>query len=263
MSPMHTIQTAVSGHITTIWLNLPRTRNAIDSQMAAELSTLLGKLEQDEQVRVVVLRGRGKAFCAGADLHWMNDQGLKPDKKPSYVLPRLFMSLFGFPKPLLAVVHGAAMGGAMGLIACADFVLATEDARFAFSEVRLGLVPATISPFVIRRTGEFRARQLMLTGAELDAELAREAGLVDIALSSDQLEDRLGELCNQLTGNAPGAVKTSKQLLIHIAGKGLNNDLLDHTSIVLEKTRQGREAEEGIRAFIEKRKPGWKNDLTP
>lgn len=245
-------------HTAAIWLSRPEKRNAINAQMAVELIEILTLLTSDEQTYIVLLRGRGDAFCAGADLTWMESQTLPHEEQPENLLPRLLKKLFYFPKPIIAVVHGSAMGGALGMIACADYVLAEENSRFAFSEVRLGLIPATIAPFVVRRIGEFKARELMICGAAIEAFQALEAGLVSIIAPASALEEEKENLCNLLRINAPKAMQKCKQLLQHIAENQFNDELFDYCTDKLREVRKGDEAREGIMAFKEKRKAVWR-----
>jgi len=258
MKAFQTIKSAVNDHIATIWLSRPEKRNAIDNVMAVELREAFNTLAEDDDVSALVLRGEGGTFCAGADLNWMNDNNLPQDLQPGSLLPALFKTLFYFPKPLLVVVQGKVLGGALGLMVAGDFVLACDDASFAFTEVKLGLVPATISPFVVRRIGEFKARQLMLKGASIGVKDALHAGLVDILAPALALDDELEKLCLELQKNGPEAMRTCKKMLLHVSENKLDDNLLAHTSEILENIRRGEEAREGINAFMEKRQAVWR-----
>lgn len=273
MIVFETIETTVERQICTLWLSRPDSRNAINGQMAEELLVCLDALAMDEDVRVLIIRGRGKVFCAGGDLNWMlSEQTLKETGRPADLLSALYRKLYFFPKPVIAYVHGFAMGGALGLLACADYVLAEDHAFLAFSEVRLGLVPATISPFVVRRIGEFRSRQLMLHGGRISAAEAREAGLVDIVVSAlpasgepavqkSAGETLLDELSASLGENAPMAMQACKQLITKVSGEPLSKEVLAYTSELLAQLISGPEAREGVRAFREKRKPEWPQNM--
>ncbi len=258
MKAFHTIKIIINDQIATIWLSRPEKLNAIDQEMAVELREALNALAVDDDVSALVLRGEGSAFCAGADLGWMNDTNLDQDCRPGSLLPPLFKTIFYFPKPLVVVVQGKALGGAFGLMVAGDFVLACSDATFAFAEVRLGLVPATISPFVVRRIGEFKARQLMLKGASFGVTDALHAGLIDLVAPSSAMESELKNLCQELQKNGPGAMRTCKRMLIHISENKLDNNLFAYTSETLETIRSGAEAREGMNAFIEKRQAVWR-----
>ncbi len=258
MKSYQTIKRTTSRHTETIWLSRPEKRNAIDQAMAVELPEALDAAAADDDVSVLILRGEESTFCAGADLNWMNSSDLPEESKPEKLLPKLFKSIFYFPKPLIIVVQGTAMGGALGLIAAGDFVMATDDARFAFSEVRLGLVPATISPFVVRRIGEYKARQLMLKGSSISAKEAMQAGLADVIGPATDIEDEIKRLCQELGKNGPKAMRTCKEMLLHVAEQRLDDKLMAYTAEILEKIRSGNEAREGMRAFIEKRDAVWR-----
>lgn len=258
MEAYSTIFIQSRGPICDLWLARPEKRNAINRDMATELVRALEDIAHDPEIRVVILRGKGNMFCAGGDLEWMSETAGSEKDHPPKILSKLFRAFYEFPKPLIAMVHGKAMGGAMGMIAAADFVVATRDAGFAFSEVRLGLVPATISPFVIRRCGEYRSMQLMLSGALIPAARAKEAGLADILVDADQAENEIGRLSQELSSNAPEAMMSCKKLVRKVADHPMNGQLFDFTGKVLDQVRNTDEAKEGIRAFREKREPYWK-----
>lgn len=258
MKRFETIAVDVKDFVCTLWLARPDKRNAINRQMAAELSSFLADAEEDPAIRVVILRGQGDFFCAGGDLRWMSQgEDLEPQDRSGLVLAGLYRTFFDFPKPLIALVHGAAMGGALGLVACADFVLADEKAVFSFSEVKLGLVPATISPYVIRRIGEFNARQLMLSGSGVKAAEALPYRLVDLSGDWKPMETRAYTLAAQLALNAPEAMKACKKLILHVTGRAIDQSLSQYTSDILTALQEGPEAREGMQAFLEKREPVW------
>ncbi len=258
MENFETLAVENKGYICILWLARPEKRNAINRQMAAELISFLASAENDPKIRVVILRGKGDFFCGGGDLKWMNQGAeLLPEDRSGNVLSELYLSFYRFPKPLITIVHGAAMGGALGLIANSDFVLAENNAVFSFSEVKLGLVPSTISPFVVKRIGELNARQLMLSGAKINAAEAIGFRLADKAGHKVQLEQYAHELANKLTENAPEAMKACKRLIQYVAEKEINQELSNYTADLLTSLQKGEEAQEGMRAFHEKRKPAW------
>jgi len=258
MKANNTINIQTRGRICELWLARPEKRNAINGEMAGELIRALGLMANDPEISLVVLRGEGKVFCAGGDLEWMSEEATEDRDPPPKILSKLFRAFYEFPKPLIALVHGKAMGGAMGMIAAADYVVATKDAGFAFSEVRLGLVPATISPFVIRRCGEYRSLQLMLSGSLIPAIQAKEAGLADMVVDTDQAGKEIDRISGELIKNAPGAMMRCKQLVRNVAHHPVNDQLYDYTAGVLEEAGNTDEAKEGIRAFKEKREPYWR-----
>jgi methylglutaconyl-CoA hydratase len=258
MENYETIAVEKKDYICTLWLARPEKRNAINRQMAAELVLFLASAENDPHIRVVILRGQGDYFCAGGDLKWMSQSdSLPPKERSGRVLAELYLSFFRFPKPLIALVHGAAMGGALGLIGSSDFVLAESNAVFSFTEVKLGLIPSTISPYVIKRIGELNARQLMLSGAKIRAAQALELHLADKTGGIKQLEQYAMVLAAELAENAPEAMKACKRLIQHVAGKDIDFELSKYTADLLTRLQKGEEAQEGMKAFLEKRKPVW------
>lgn len=246
------------GKVSTVWLARPDKRNAINGDMATELMEAFRDLSNDQLVSVVVLRGQGNVFCAGGDLRWMSSGSENPDTHPPMVLAKLYQSLYHFDKPLIICVHGSAMGGALGLIACGDFVVADQGASFSFSEVRLGLIPATISPYVITRIGQTRAMQLMLSGQTIGSREAMDSGLVDILACDGQLDNTCHELTNALLQNAPGAMRACKQLVRKVSANEMDEKLKDYTVRTLDEIVRSEEAKEGMLAFREKRKPNWR-----
>lgn len=248
-------------HSCTLWLSRPHKRNAIDKSMAQGLIQHLDSLANDQRVKLVILRGQGKAFCAGADLGWMADHSLPPGDQADEVLPSLFHRLYSFPKPLVVMVHGHAMGGALGLMATGDFVLAHQESIFAFSELRLGLIPATITPFVLRRIGEYKTRQLMLRAGHIGTGEALAAGLVDKVGSEEEMEAYKDYLCAEIGKNAANATMACKDLIREVAGRDLNEEVFQLTARRLREVRNAEEAREGMRAFIEKRPPDWQHPM--
>ncbi len=251
------LQVIFEGNILEVYLNRPEKRNAIDKEMALELMDIFSYAAANNDVRVVILRGKGVAFCAGADLNYMSNDDGKSENRPGKVFSKLFQVLYRFPKPFVLIAHGKAMGGALGLMATADFVLSATDAQFAFSEVKIGLVPATISPYVIKRTGEQYARQLMLLGDTFSADQALKAGLIDKTGTPGELEAYKSYLCKQFDQNAPQAMMTCKRTIHHVSGAKLDDETVAYTLHVLDKARAHPEAREGMQAFKEKRKAAW------
>lgn len=258
MKHYQSIEVQTDNMVLTIWLNRIGKRNAMNGQMVEELSHCLSILENDDSVRVVVLRGRGGYFCAGGDLSWMGSgETLPEENRPATLLARLFADMYSFPKPLVAVVHGAALGGALGLVSTADFVLAEPGATLSFSELRLGLIPAVISPFVIRRIGIARARKLMLSARKLSAEEAEMIGFVDRIVPADEMETALADFCAGLISLAPKAMKACKKMLNRVSELQLGDELTKYTAGQLHHIQHGDEAREGVAAFFEKRRPSW------
>jgi len=254
-----TIETEQQYHIATIWLNRPQVRNALNDVMIAELIQAFETLGADEAVRVITLRGRGNVFCAGADLKWMKataTSGYNENLEENRQLARCFQTIYNTPKPTIAVVHGAAMGGANGLLAACDFAYAGDDTLFAFSEVRLGLVPATIAPYILKRIGEAKAKELILTGRQFHAKEAAQAGLINQVLQEMELESKVAELIQELLQGGPQSIAASKALLHYLSAKALDASI-PYTVEAIAKARSSAEGQEGMQAFFEKRKPNW------
>jgi methylglutaconyl-CoA hydratase len=247
------------GGVARVWLNRPAVRNAFDGQTVTELRRVLDDLGADEMVRVVVLGGRGPVFSAGADLEWMKTvAGFGPDDnlREADALAGLFHAIHTSPKPFLARVHGAALGGGAGLVAACDIAVAAEGTRFGFTEVRLGLIPAVISPYVVRRIGESAARELFLTGERFDAGHAREIGLVRRVVPEGDLDAAVDGRVRELLRAGPAAVAEAKALLAAVSGRPVEAVRRD-TVERIARLRASPEGQEGLRAFLEKRAPGW------
>jgi methylglutaconyl-CoA hydratase len=254
-----TIRVERSAKVGRIWLDRPEVHNAFDSRMVGELRAALRSLAADDAVRVVVLSGTGKSFCAGADLNWMReiirfsyDQNLAE----SLELAEWLHELSALPKPTVARVNGAAIGGGAGFLSACDIVIASTDARFGLSEVKIGLVPACIAPYVLRRTGEGRARQYFLTGERFDARRALEIGLVNIAVEPAELDRKVEEVVFSLVSSGPEALAKAKELLARVPGMGIA-EAKRYTAEMIAGLRTSAEGQEGMSAFIEKRKPKW------
>jgi methylglutaconyl-CoA hydratase len=257
-----TIELSVQERVARLWLNRPAKRNALNADMLNELTACFQSLSRLGEAQILVIQGHGKVFCAGADLAFMSDTSQKTDtdlKAEATLFFDCFESLYRLPVPVLCYVHGAVHGGANGLLAASDFVFADQDTKFSFSEVRMGLVPATIAPFVIRRMGIIRARQYMLSGQLFDAREACEAGLVDHRLKPETGKAEMEEMIGLLRQNAPGAVGMTKKLLHDIEGQAITRELRAMTAEVIAGARRTDEAREGIDAFFSKRQPNWRN----
>lgn len=249
------------GIVTTIWLNRPELHNAMDNVMIAELTEAFQFLGNSKSVRVLVLRGKGKSFCAGADLNYMKSiaaYGFEENVKDGKKLAALFQAIYDCPLPTVAVVHGAAFGGANGLLASCDIVIANEKTTLAFSEVKLGITPATIAPFVIKRIGEFGAKELMMTGKRFKANEAKKWKLVNHAVGEELIEETLSGTVRQLLGSAPNAVKETKDLIREVVvSSGITEGLIEMTASKIAELRASEEGQEGMAAFLEKRKANW------
>lgn len=252
------------GVVTTIWLNRPELHNAMNDIMIAELTDAFSKVGEDAEVRVILLRGKGKSFCAGADLNYMKsiagfcfDENVKDGKK----LAALFRTIYECPLPTLAVVHGAAFGGANGLLAACDIVVANENTKFAFSEVKLGIAPATISPFVTKRIGEFGAKELMMTGKRFRGKEAEKWKLINHAEAEDKLEETVNRLVKQLLSSGPEAVRVTKVLIKNVCDQeGDFEETINYSAELIAELRASEEGQEGMASFLEKRKAKWVKD---
>lgn len=259
MKDYQTILTVQENHLLTIWLNRPELHNAMNDIMIAELTELFQSLSTTPGLRVIILRGKGKSFCAGADLNYMKSIatfGFKENEKDGRKLFNLFNTIYECPLPTIAVVQGSAFGGANGLLAACDIVVAGQNTTFAFSEVKLGIAPATISPFVIKRIGEYGAKELMMTGKRFKGKEAEKWHLINHAVEEEEIENTLGYITKQLLSSAPGAVKKTKAMIGEVLGKEIQNTI-DYTAKKIADLRASEEGQEGMASFLEKRKPNW------
>ena len=243
-----------------ITINRPHRKNAFDAATIAALHEAFETLHGADHIRVVFVRGAGGTFCAGADLGWMADavKWTESDNRDDAMgLARMLKALHDIPALTCAVVEGAAMGGGAGIVAACDMAVAVEGARFAFSEVRLGLIPATIAPYVIEAVGPRKARQLFLTANTFDADYAAHAGLIDMVLPEGMADEFISMLSDSLIDNAPGAMGEAKRLVHDLAGQRIDHGLMEDTARRIARARVSAEGQEGVSAFLEKRKPGW------
>lgn len=256
---MVVLEVVHSGPVARVWLARPEQHNALAPELVAELTAAMHALGHNASVRVVVLGGRGPSFCAGADINTMKAAGgatFEQNVAEAKTLADLFAAVAECPKPVVARLHGNVLGGGVGLTCACDIAVTADDARFALSEVRLGILPAIISPYVIRRLGDRAARELMLTGERLDGTTALRVGLVHHAVPAAELDARVDERIAALLAAAPGAQARIKTQLEVWADSGWD-EYRSGLPRVLAETRAGAEAKDGLSAFLEKRKPGW------
>jgi len=261
MKEHSTIIVEKTENIITIWLNRPEVHNAMNELMIEELTDVFTSTT-DEETRAVLLRGKGKSFCAGADLNYMKEIasfGIADNKADSMKLANLFNSIYSYPIPTIALVHGSAFGGANGLLAACDIVVAEENTTFAFTEVKLGIAPATISPFVIKRIGEFGAKELMITGKRFKGPEALKWKLVNNSIPEEELEKKLQQLIEEIKRNGPKAVRATKKLIHSIIDSDID-ELIEYTGDLIAELRASDEGQEGMAAFLEKRKSKWQTD---
>lgn len=256
-----TTLTVEHGPVTTVTLNRPAVRNAFNEDLIRDLSEWAASVPSDGSVRVVVLRGAGASFCAGADLQWMSKMAAYTREEniaDATVAASMFLALDSLPVPVIGRVHGAALGGGAGLAAICDVVVATDDAMFGFTEVVLGILPAMISPYVVRKIGLSAAREWCLSGARFTAARAREMGLAHEVVSSDRLDLTVDRYVQQFLKAAPSAIAGTKALLREVAGR-LPADVLARTVEAIATQRVSPEGQEGMRAFMEKRPASWQS----
>lgn len=247
--------------VATITLNRPTLHNALNETVIADLTRAVADLGADPAVRVILLRGEGPSFCAGGDLAWMQrtaGYGMAENRADAARLAGLFRTLNTVPKPTIAVVQGAAYGGGVGLVACCDMAVATYGATFCLSEVKLGLIPATIAPYVVAAIGERASRRYFLTAERFTASAAQALGLVQEVVATAALDRALVRLITPLLDGGPAAQAAAKDMIRVCANRPLDAALIDDTADRIARIRASAEGREGIAAFLEKRKPAWK-----
>jgi methylglutaconyl-CoA hydratase len=248
--------------VATVTLNRPDVRNAFNEATIAELALAFDELGRDEAVRAIVLAANGPAFCAGADLNWMKRMAGYSDAENLEDATRLadmLRTIYLCPKPVVAKIQGDCYAGGMGLAAACDVAVAAEGASFCLSEVKLGLIPATISPYVIKAMGENAARRYFLTAERFSAQEAHRIGFVHELVKADDLDPSVAAIVKALVSNSPNAVQQAKVLVRDIAGRPFDNALLADTAARIAAIRASLEAREGVASFLEKRKPSWLN----
>ena len=259
MSPIQILRP--SAHVAEVWLDRPELRNAFNSEVIAALDAAFRELGADAQLRAIVLGGRGKAFCAGGDLNWMRamaDYTWAQNKADASALAAMLWTLYSCPVPVVGRVHGDCYAGGLGLAACCDVLVAAEGLHFCLSEAKLGLLPATIGPYVVRALGEQAARRYFLTAERFSAARAHALGFVHELVAPEALDARVAEIVAALVANGPAAVKASKKLVQDLAGREIDAALRDDTATRIADIRASAEGREGVSAFLDKREPSWK-----
>jgi methylglutaconyl-CoA hydratase len=252
---------ATRGGAVTLTMNRPARKNAFDDDLISALREAFDTLAGAEGVRVVFVRGAGGTFSAGADLDWMRaaiDRSEADNRADAMELAKMLKALHDLPALTVALVEGGAFGGGGGLVAACDLAVATADAKFSFSEVKLGLIAATISPYVIEAVGPRTARALFATARIFDAAYAEKVGLVgEVVADTAALQAAAHRIAREMVACAPGAVEASKQLVADVAGRTIDRDLMELTAHRIAAARVGEEGQEGVRAFLERRKAAW------
>ena len=250
------------GPVVRVALNRPDVRNAFNEELIAELTAWAESVAAGTATggaRLAILSGAGKVFCAGADLTWMSKMAAytrDENLRDARAMARMFAALDALPIPLIGRIHGAALGGGVGLAAVCDIVVAADDAAFAFTEVKLGILPAVISPYAIAKIGRSAARELFLTGARFSAERARELGLVHTVVEPGDLDRAIAKYVNDLLTSAPEAVAAAKRLIATVA-EGQRTSAIEYSIDAIAERRVSNEGQEGMRAFLERRPPSW------
>jgi methylglutaconyl-CoA hydratase len=250
-----------SPHVAEVWLNRPEVRNAFNDGVIAELTAAFTTLGTDPQLRVVVLGGHGKAFCAGADLSWMRamaDYTWAQNRADAQALADMLWAIYRCPVPVIGRVHGDCYAGGVGLAAVCDVLVAAEGVNFCLSEARLGLLPATIGPYVVKALGEQASRRYFVTAERFDAARAHALGFVHELVPVEALDAKVAELVGVVIANGPAALKACKQLVQDVAGRPIDDALRGETARRIADVRASAEGKEGVQAFLNKREPAWR-----
>jgi methylglutaconyl-CoA hydratase len=258
-SAYETIIFSKENKIARVIFNRSEVHNAFNSQMIGEIDDAFKKIKSDDSARVVILTGEGKSFCAGADINWMReiiDYSYEQNLEESLQLAEVLYRIYTLPKPTIALVNGTAIGGGNGFLSACDISVASVEARFGLSEVKIGLVPAAISPYVMRRIGESKAREYFLTGKRISAQKALEIGLVNEVVAPDKLEETVLDIAHLLLTSGPEAIAACKELIDKTTRMSFE-EVKKFTAQMIANLRISPEGQEGMAAFLEKRKPKW------
>ena len=257
-----TLTVEIRDKVATVTLNRPDVRNAFNEHSINELTRAFAELGRNDTLRAIVLAANGPAFCAGGDLNWMKKMAHyshEENQADAMQLAQMLRTIYLCPKPVIARVHGDCYAGGMGLVSACDIVIAAPEANFCLSEVKLGLIPATISPYVIKAMGEQASRRYFLTAERFSATEAHRIGLVHELVNADALDAKLAEVLKALVTNSPNAVREAKVLVREVVGQPVGDALLADTAERIAHIRASEQGREGVASFLEKRKPGWLN----
>lgn len=249
-------------HTAQVWLNRPDVRNAFNDGVIAELTQAFAELGADPQLRCITLAGRGKAFCAGADLHWMKAMAgydWDANRADAQALADMLHAIYSCPVPVVGRIHGDCYAGGVGLAAVCDVLVAAQGVQFCLSEARLGLLPATIGPYVLKALGEQASRRYFITAERFSAEEAHRLGFVHECVPAEALDSRVQDLVQALVNNGPAAVKACKKLVQDVAGRPISGELRADTARRIADIRVSDEGKAGIRSFLDKTTPPWLN----
>jgi methylglutaconyl-CoA hydratase len=250
-----------SSHVAEVWLNRPEVRNAFSDGVIAELAAAFRMLGADPDLRAIVLGGRGKAFCAGADLSWMRAMAgfdWEQNRADAQGLADMLWAVYSCPLPVVGRIHGDCYAGGVGLAAVCDVLVAAEGVNFCLSEARLGLLPATIGPYVVKALGEQASRRFFITAERFDAHRAQALGFVHEVVPADALDAAVAAIVDAFVANGPAAVKACKRLVQDVAGCAIDASLRDETARRIADIRASAEGREGVQAFLDKREPDWR-----
>jgi len=254
-----TVKIQQDGPVARVSFCRPEIHNAFNDSLIYEMTDLFSSLKQDGDLRVIVLTGEGKSFCAGADLNWMRrvkDYSFEKNLEESMALAELFWLIYSMPLPVIGRINGAAIGGGTGFVAVCDIAVAAESAKFSFSEVKIGVVPACIGPYVIRKIGEGKAREFFISGERLTAAEAYRIGLVNRYYPDDKLDEEIEALIKTILSSGPNAIKMAKELISNVPLM-TPDQFRPYTAEMIARLRKSDEGQEGMDAFLNKRKPNW------
>ncbi len=248
-------------HVAEVWLNRPEVRNAFNDGVIAELTAAFEQLGGDGELRAIVLGGHGKSFCAGADLSWMRAMAgysWEENHADAARLAHMLWTIYRCPVPVVGRIHGDCVAGGLGLAAVCDVLVAAEGVHFCLSEARLGLLPGTIAPYVVKALGEQAARRYFTTAERFSAARAQAMGFVHEVVAADALDAKVAEIVATLVANGPAAVRACKRLVQDVAGREIDAALRDDTARRIADIRASAEGREGVQSFLDKREPGWR-----
>jgi methylglutaconyl-CoA hydratase len=257
-----TIEIKIDNHVATVWLNRPNVLNSFNEDSIAEITAAFSMLGANENLRAIVLAARGTAFSAGADLNWMKKMSgysMEENRADAAQLAEMLHVIYTCPKPVVAKVQGDCYGGGMGLVAACDISIAVENANFCLSEAKLGLIPGTISPYVVKAMGEQNARRYFLTSERFSAHEAQRIGFLHMVCPHYALDAAAGNIVAALVANSPQSVREAKRLLREVVGSPIPDAMIMETAERIATIRGSDEGREGVKAFLEKRKPGWQD----
>ena len=260
MNKYETIEFEIKDRVGTLWLNRPHVHNAFNNVMLSEIVDCIESVNNSNDVVCLIIRGKDKSFCAGVDINWMRDVAKNTYEKnytESLRLSKCFQTIYNCKKPTIAIVHGVSLGGANGILSACDLAYCTDDATFSLSEVKIGIIPACISPYVIKRVGEYGAKDLMLSGKRINGKEAEWYRLVNKSIEPEKLDEYINSVVALLKTSGPAAMTHCKKLIFNVANNLSLEEAVDYTAKMIADIRASEEGQEGMAAFLEKRKPNW------